>query len=316
MSLITVIVVAMPHRSDMWTVYFHKDLHENEQCSQMRCRQTDACLVKDQQAMCVRLDKLDQIEGIKLHHSTNEQVDTQKVSERADWDPDRLAVKMQRYQHQKTLKSQHTKEHPHKKRHMDKPEDGCSDEDLAAVGGRLMKWFSDVHSRDTKEPSVRPVKPIAKHQVACRADVAWMFVQWDGDDDGELTMDELRSLEGDEYEHCVKPFLDRCDDNADDTLSIDEWCDCFAFSRNERQEPMCHAAAHKVDPHMLGAFRPRCDVDGWYRPMQCHEGECWCVDQWGREFPSSRVRFARADCGQYADGTEEDVEEKSLSAEL
>ena len=57
-----------------------------------------------------------------------------------------------------------------------------------------------------------------------------MFQQWDGDADGELTVRELRPVENDPYERCVGAFLDHCDDNADNALSLDEWCDCFAWT--------------------------------------------------------------------------------------
>lgn len=44
---------------------------------------------------------------------------------------------------------------------------------------------------------------------------------------------------------------------------------------------------------------PRCDLEGFYRPEQCHNGQCWCVDKYGREFDHSRVTATLPDCGQY-----------------
>lgn len=41
-------------------------------------------------------------------------------------------------------------------------------------------------------------------------DVAWMFQQWDGDNDGELTLKELAPLEMDSNEKCLRAYLDRC----------------------------------------------------------------------------------------------------------
>jgi sparc/osteonectin/cwcv/kazal-like domain-containing proteoglycan (testican) len=133
-----------------------------------------------------------------------------------------------------------------------------------------------------------------------------MFQQWDGDSDGRLTVEELGPLEGDEYEGCIKPFLDRCDINVDDLLSLDEWCDCFEWADHDRDEPPCHKAQRKHDPHLLGSWVPRCDVEGYFRPEQCHEGSCFCVDKWGREFDHSRVLHAHADCGQYAEETDDE----------
>lgn len=44
----------------------------------------------------------------------------------------------------------------------------------------------------------------------CRKDVAWMFQQWDGNNDGELSMKELVPLEKDSREKCLKAYIDRC----------------------------------------------------------------------------------------------------------
>lgn len=81
-----------------------------------------------------------------------------------------------------------------------------------------------------------------------------MFQQWDGDRNGELSTEELRPLDEDKNEKCLAPFLDRCDDDADDAVTLDEWCDCFAWADDVRHEPPCHAAKHKQDPHLLGIY--------------------------------------------------------------
>uniref|UniRef100_W6NH52 SPARC Testican domain containing protein n=1 Tax=Haemonchus contortus TaxID=6289 RepID=W6NH52_HAECO len=48
------------------------------------------------------------------------------------------------------------------------------------------------------------------HKIACRNDVAWMFEQWDGDNDGLLSKDELMPLEGNGRESCLAQFIDMC----------------------------------------------------------------------------------------------------------
>ncbi|EGT53819.1 hypothetical protein CAEBREN_18607 [Caenorhabditis brenneri] len=180
----------------------------------------------------------------------------------------------------------------------------CTRSELMRMGGRLVKWFKDVHSQESgADHSLR------LHSVPCRAEVGWMFNQWDGNNDGKLSKTELRPLERGGNEQCVEEFIDMCDDmEIDGSISIDEWCDCFTFSDDLRHEPPCHKAKHDVDPHLLGVFLPRCDLEGFYKPEQCHDGHCWCVDRYGREFDQSRIQNSLPDCGQYAsDLTEEDV---------
>ncbi|CAB3406779.1 unnamed protein product [Caenorhabditis bovis] len=180
----------------------------------------------------------------------------------------------------------------------------CSRLELLQMGGRLLKWFKDVHTTEAGND-----RTLRMHSMVCRPEVAWMFVQWDGNNDGQLTKSELRSLERGGNERCIEQFIDMCDDiDVDGTISVDEWCDCFTFSDDVRHEPPCHKAKHGADPHLLGVFIPRCDLEGYYKPEQCHDGHCWCVDRYGREFDKSRVQNQLPDCGQYAsDLTEEDV---------
>ena len=48
---------------------------------------------------------------------------------------------------------------------------------------------------------------------SCAKEVAWMFGYLDSDEDGQLSMAELYALEHNEREHCLKPFIDQCDEN-------------------------------------------------------------------------------------------------------
>ncbi|XP_012669833.2 CD74 molecule, major histocompatibility complex, class II invariant chain a [Clupea harengus] len=47
-----------------------------------------------------------------------------------------------------------------------------------------------------------------------------------------------------------------------------------------------------------GFYKPQCDEEGHYLPLQCWHstGYCWCVDQTGTEVPGSRSRFTRPTC--------------------
>ncbi|XP_042626556.1 H-2 class II histocompatibility antigen gamma chain [Cyprinus carpio] len=47
-----------------------------------------------------------------------------------------------------------------------------------------------------------------------------------------------------------------------------------------------------------GFYKPQCDEQGNYLPMQCWHstGYCWCVDKNGNEIPGTSVRGRRPDC--------------------
>ncbi|KAF8375664.1 test-1, partial [Pristionchus pacificus] len=172
----------------------------------------------------------------------------------------------------------------------------CSMDEVNNIGARLLLWSSQIHSKyagiDVSLPS---------HSIPCRPETAWIFSQFDGDNDGFLNPTELTSLEGGKRERCLTQFIDHCDDiTIDGLISIDEWCDCLSFSLDPHHEPLCHKKRHSVDPHAKDAFLPHCDIDGFFSPSQCHKGECWCVDKYGREMDGSRVHKALPDCRQYA----------------
>lgn len=50
-----------------------------------------------------------------------------------------------------------------------------------------------------------------------------------------------------------------------------------------------------------GGYAPDCDVQGFYKPTQCHSsvGVCWCVDKHGVEFANTRTR-GKPNCGTYS----------------
>lgn len=51
--------------------------------------------------------------------------------------------------------------------------------------------------------------------------------------------------------------------------------------------------------NVLGVYVPDCDVQGYYRPTQCHSaiGMCWCVDKHGVEFANTRTH-GKPMCGK------------------
>ena len=74
-----------------------------------------------------------------------------------------------------------------------------------------------------------------------------------------------------------------------------EWCRCF-----EKADRPCLAMKRRGGAApLLGAYRPSCDADGFFRATQCHAavGTCWCVDKHGVEVDGSRAR-GKPDCGK------------------
>jgi len=76
---------------------------------------------------------------------------------------------------------------------------------------------------DHKRSRKNPVTKIPD----CRVEIAWMFHHLDTDGDMQLSLKELYYLEHDEREHCLKPYLNNCDEDRDTFLSAYEWCTCF-----------------------------------------------------------------------------------------
>ena len=64
--------------------------------------------------------------------------------------------------------------------------------------------------------------------------------------------------------------------------------------------PLCtEVYAQASSSGLLGTFIPKCDSQGNFSLVQCHEGMCWCVDpSTGVPTSSSPVMFAVPNCGQ------------------
>ncbi|XP_035668545.1 uncharacterized protein LOC118410823 isoform X1 [Branchiostoma floridae] len=165
----------------------------------------------------------------------------------------------------------------------------CSTEELEDMGNRLLEWFKVLRKNEEKE------KPDTNKnvQICYEPAVGWMFSKLDVNFDLFLSKKELSLIEYDEYEHCITPFIDRCDRIKDGILSANEWCSCF-----EEAKPPCFAELDKVPlaevngqrKFLLGAYIPRCSEDGYYMTEQCNGPYCWCVDKHGHELEDTRTR--------------------------
>lgn len=87
----------------------------------------------------------------------------------------------------------------------------------------------------------------AHFPTACKTEAKWMFGHLDGNADGQLSAKELYDLEHDQNEYCIKPFLDTCDLDRDQTLNTREWCRCF-----EKTDRPCAAVRRRIGAELLG----------------------------------------------------------------
>ncbi|KAG1653403.1 Proteoglycan Cow [Nymphon striatum] len=164
----------------------------------------------------------------------------------------------------------------------------CTKKDLKIMGNRLLDWFSVIKSNSNIHTKLNETSSHKKRTKfpRCLTEVRWMFEYLDKNEDENLSLKELYSLEHDEHEHCIKPFLDKCDSNKDIFLQPYEWCKCF-----DKTERPC-AAMRSRARGLLGAYIPDCDEHGFFKSTQCHSsvGMCWCVDKHGVEYANSRSR--------------------------
>uniref|UniRef100_A0A914W4U3 Secreted protein n=1 Tax=Plectus sambesii TaxID=2011161 RepID=A0A914W4U3_9BILA len=162
---------------DQWIVYFAADFDKNPLCAVLSCRKHEACLVKDNNALCVKKHKLHEIHGVKIHHDSGKEVENsrgpaEKVGkESAASNEERYKEKLAHHKERISQKhhSQHKNDkmnqvhyqddtrtfkhkednkhkHEHNSRHQ-QPRADCDEKELRSMGGRLLQWFSDVHSK-------------------------------------------------------------------------------------------------------------------------------------------------------------------------
>ena len=65
-------------------------------------------------------------------------------------------------------------------------------------------------------------------------------------------------------------------------------------------EPPCKQELEKysAEKPMLGKYEPTCDEDGYYKPRQCHENYCWCVDRYNQMIEGSKKESWLVSCGK------------------
>jgi len=206
----------------------------------------------------------------------------------------------------------------------------CTDEDMESMPGRLVDWFHVLRAEAIKieKRRLRKKRSFSEHEFpmrnltlveaiqdkeGCHLPVPWMFDFLDADKNGKIDMEEMKPVEEVPQEHCMKEFFDACNniDNDEEYLSRDEFCYCFSNGVGPCRKELMNIPTTKVNGYLqplLGAFEPHCDEDGFYHPVQCFEGACWCVDRLGEKIEGT-MRPGEVHCDDNTEAVE-DVEEE------
>lgn len=100
---------------------------------------------------------------------------------------------------------------------------------------------------DSKRRRQHNQKPKAHFPPACKTEAKWMFGHLDLNNDGCLSLQEMYDLEHDQNERCIKPFIDTCDLDQDNTINTREWCRCF-----EKTDRPCAAVRRRIAGDFAG----------------------------------------------------------------
>ncbi|XP_030252735.1 CD74 molecule, major histocompatibility complex, class II invariant chain a [Sparus aurata] len=101
--------------------------------------------------------------------------------------------------------------------------------------------------------------------------------------------------------------------NETEWQSFETWMRYWLIFQMAQQQPppvsqpaaliktKCQTEAAPGGPTKIGSYKPQCDEQGRYKPMQCWHatGYCWCVDETGTAVEGTTMR-GRPDCNKGA----------------
>jgi len=97
-------------------------------------------------------------------------------------------------------------------------------------------------------------------------------------DDGKYERKQCHSSTG--YCWCAHPETNAEEENTRKSVRNGETVECPEIE--EESKTACQQDVEEVESKgmLVGAYKPQCDDDGMYTPLQCHgsTGHCWCVD--------------------------------------
>jgi len=117
----------------------------------------------------------------------------------------------------------------------------CDDDELAEFPKRMREWLFNVMEElaDRKELSAyyQQMKTQAEDDLAKRWSNAaiWKWCVLDNDQDTSVSRHELFPVKAplQALEHCIGDFLDKCDEDSDLKITLEEWGKCLMIPHEE-----------------------------------------------------------------------------------
>jgi hypothetical protein len=119
----------------------------------------------------------------------------------------------------------------------------CKDEEMEDFPHRMREWLfyvmEELDNRNDLTSGAHKMVEEAKNQEhRWVLPVIWKFCELDTTKDRLVNKDELLPITAPlkPLEHCTGPFLQRCDENADGTITLEEWGNCLGLDREEIED--------------------------------------------------------------------------------
>lgn len=121
----------------------------------------------------------------------------------------------------------------------------CSDDELADFPRRMREWLfavmQDLARRDELNDYYTQLERLAEEDLSLKwaNSVIWKFCDLDSQpEDRVISRKELFPIRAPllSMEHCISPFLDSCDTDNDQSITLSEWGFCLGLKDEEIQD--------------------------------------------------------------------------------
>nr|ACV72069.1 osteonectin-like protein [Phragmatopoma lapidosa] len=118
--------------------------------------------------------------------------------------------------------------------------DKCTDFEFSEFPGRMAQWLYHVMDelakrKDLTKEEIKMAREARRSNKKWVLPVIWKFCDLDISHDMRVTSRELLPITAPlmPYEHCTGPFIESCDANKDDVISLAEWGKCLNLEDDE-----------------------------------------------------------------------------------